>query len=100
MRQLSVAEMKGYWKNHVFDGVPAEGTRTRLIWDRLQAHRGTFVDVADLFEPRTSPRNRNAERQRITITWGLDIVFKSSLWCLVGEWKGKDYIDYLAERYK
>jgi hypothetical protein len=86
---------------------PPEGTSLRAVWDKLQANKGEFVDVSDVVI--TKIRSASGKyypnyahiRMQLTNFWGLDIAYKPhGMWCLVGEWKGKDYIDYLAERHK
>jgi hypothetical protein len=99
MRILSVTQMKGKAAIQMW---PAEGTMVRKVWDLLQANKGQFVCVYPLIVS-SKPKCTAAGHMRRYLTdfWGLDIAYKSGgMWCLVGEWKGKDYVDYLARKYK
>jgi hypothetical protein len=94
MRILSVTQMKGHGHIQMW---PSEGTTLRAIWDLLQANKGKFVCVYPFIPPTAT----HSYRSNLTNVWGLDIAYKKGgQWCLIGEWKGKDYVDYLAEKYK
>lgn len=88
--------------------VPDEGSLIRLLWDVLHANKGRFVPVSGL-DTGYNKHSLYAARGQLTDFWGLDIAYKPGKkgpkgykemsWCLVGEWFGKDYVDYLAERH-
>lgn len=92
---------------------PTPGTRIRRLWDKLQANRGLMVELTDLgYHRSTTGTHLNHDLERLRDSWGLDIRVKRrggikgrrgqlpALYCLVGEWDGKVYIDYVAERHQ
>jgi len=107
----SAATMKGR-RNYAFaQQKPRENTITRSVYDRLMENRGREVSLTDLTTSTTNPNEIVAHLQ---ITYDLDIrariIYKGrgkgrgrgrekdcGRYCLVGEWFGKHYVDYLAE---
>ena len=69
---------------------PKDGTATRKAYDLFYTNKGKPVPFC------TTPVNYAALNQLIDV-YGLDIRrLKKNTWCLVGEWYGKVYIDYLV----
>lgn len=75
---------------------PGEGTKLRELFDHLQEHKGEVISLNGF--------SGNVRKKIYTLVdiYGLDIRSfgrgRNSQWCLVGEWFGKIYVDYLAER--
>lgn len=106
MRCMSAARAKSLAKGKKIRGAPLqacprEGTKLRARWDFLQANRGlpvpmtgghveisndvrAFNDFYGLDVRRVGRRNRLSNEPEI--------------WVLAGEWFGRIYVDYIAER--
>lgn len=97
MHCATAAEIKTGKRHHSARHIPYEGTAARKAFDVLFAHKGApvFVSIA----PHV--------RAPLTDVYGLDLrlirrgdrrVGRKSQWLLAGEWFGKVYVDYVAER--
>lgn len=78
---------------------PAEGTKIRAVYDLLMASKGLPVEVN---LSRMFNSNGGADGRRIQDLrdyYGLDIrKLSNGRWVLAGEWFGKTYVDYIADR--
>lgn len=104
MRLLSANQIKLLLKGrkaHPLQRMPREGTCLRSVYDRFVEYPGKTIE----FNPNELSNNKQILTQ-LRIYYGLDIrlikqgsalVERRSLWCLVGEWFGKIYIDYTAD---
>lgn len=82
--------MKGQNKGRVLQQLPREGTEIRRAYDLLYANKGTPVKISFGWHSRL---------ENLRNIYGLDIVkTRKGEWCLIGEWFGKVYIDYVAEK--
>jgi hypothetical protein len=74
---------------------PREGTYNRQVYDILMANKGEPVELP--------PARRLASVvDSLSLTYGLDVKLqrrtrRPSLFTLVGEWFGKDYVSYVKE---
>jgi hypothetical protein len=95
-RVASVGMVKGvsqYKQTH-----PAEGTKSRLVYDVLLEHRGRRVPKDDLralrelagTRTRSGYWNISTQIQDLVLYYGCDI--RNNV--LVGEWFGRVYVDY------
>ena len=93
MRTLSASEAKGRSKAHN-NLIPKPNTKLRQVYDLLQNNKGRVVDTSEL--------DRTAKQYLSGILpdyYGLDIRrMAKHRHCLVGEWFGRQYVDYVAER--
>ncbi len=89
MKQTSVGRLRGRSSNH-YQAEPRPGTRLRVAWDLLQAHRGQLISY-----PFRSEIIKNLRH-----SYGLDVRnYGYHEWCLVGEWLADaTYVDYVAQR--
>ena len=80
---------------------PQDGTLLRENFERLHARKGLPVELAG------NPIRRNNHIRLLTDFYGLDIrlvqrsdkrVARPPLHVLAGEWFGRVYVDYIAER--
>lgn len=95
MRVDSAAVSKGHWGQSA-NLAPKEGTKLRCLYDLLMANKGLPIDL-----PLTRfGGNRNGIAiEQLRDFYGLDIrKLKSKRWVLAGEWFGKTYRDYIADR--
>jgi hypothetical protein len=101
MRCMSAAQVKR--KNAALNPrqTPREGTQLRKVYDLFYTNKGNPVE----FQFHTFKDSCIIEK--LVSFYGLDIrrikngnsrVGRSSQWVLAGEWFGKVYIDYIAER--
>jgi|SRR5882724_8899568 len=81
--------------------IPREGTHLREVYDLFQSSKGVPIEW--------SPGNRGKYIMDLTDFYGLDIrrlqsgnsrSGRKSQYVLAGEWIGRVYIDYIAERLK
>jgi hypothetical protein len=96
MRCLPASELKKprHRRGPPTNPYPREGTQLRRLFDALMASKGA---VADLPFPIRSGRRRMLVD--LTDYYGLDIRHPSrGKYVLAGEWIGKVYVDYIAER--
>lgn len=104
MRQESAASVKGRAHCQL---APREGTKLRTIYDAFYASKGVPIDspfgLVDGYQRQAIEQLRSF--------WGLDIRFVPGSnagrrgrgkalgkWVLVGEWFGRTYVDYIADR--
>jgi hypothetical protein len=74
--------------------VPKEGTKTRELYNLFMSNKGKVIDID--FGDRTQMNWRIKEN--LMDFYGLDIrSFGRKKWCLVGEWDGRAYIDYMSQ---
>ena len=74
---------------------PHAGTPTRALYDLFMANKGRCVDTRQVSFV-TSVRRNNCIKY-LSLAYGLDIrMIKHFQFMLVGEWIGKEYVDYLA----
>lgn len=95
MKVESVAKFKGSYRgNHKSRRIPADGTELRKLYNLFYRNKGKVI--THVFDPVSY-----ASMDQLRNFYGLDIrKIAYRKWCLVGEWFGKDYVDYLAEKYK
>lgn len=106
MRQESAASAKGSVAHCQL--VPREGTKLRVLYDRFMTNKGLPIEMNFSEEAgRTCRRYLHDLRDY----YGLDIrclkrrggnrcgkTPNPSEWVLAGEWFGRTYVDYIAER--
>ena len=101
MRVESAAMAK---KKQIWQGSrrPDPNSRVGQLYDFLRAHRGQFVSIPTQFRYGGRLGQSISQLQNF---YGLDIRNcriegnkYNFLYSCVGEWFGKDYVDYLAER--
>lgn len=96
MRCPTVNEIK---RHKQFDKYqkPKEGTALRKYYDLFTENKGLPVQVA---VKSTLPNAFTGVRlEQLRSRYGLDIRrLRTKEWVLVGEWDGRVYIDYIAER--
>lgn len=81
---------------------PKAGTKIRKLYDMFMQRKGEIVEgkLMDFADVKNSSQVSFVIRNLNDI-YGLDIRrISSKKYCLVGEWFGKDYIDYVAARHK
>lgn len=100
MKCMSAAAIKGL-KSRPENDFPQEGTAVRQVYDRFQSNKGIPIEFDYVDGPLNTIFNR------LTDTYGLDIrrvrrahkwSKSKSMFVLAGEWFGKVYVDYIAER--
>ncbi len=92
--------MKQIPLNHIKRGrgrplrqVPAEGSALRELYDLFYANRGRVIEWK--YNCKAAGRTIDDLRDY----YGMDIRrIRNSRWILAGEWFGRVYIDYVAER--
>lgn len=92
MRCQTVSQAKGKITSPHCD-VPKEGTKIRALYDRFFLNKGKTIPLIGNHE--------NLGRiNRLMDDYGLDIrhVGRGNGYILAGEWFGKVYVDYIAER--
>lgn len=101
MRTLTVAELKRKHSGAPTNKVPTEGTDLRKVYDLFQANKG--VPISDSVYGVIGRHSTRAIAD-LTDYYGLDLRNLGSdrhpRWTLVGEWFGRVYVDYVAERLK
>ena len=102
MRCLSVSAMKGERRSPPLQKLPGEGTKLRKFYDILQANKGKPFDYNIRREFGGYSANFMSQLQDF---YGLDIRVKRlgrgvdhAEYLLAGEWFGRVYVDYVAER--
>ena len=97
MKAISAAEMKGYHSGRDLSAPPKEGSNRRALYDLLMAHKAEVVDIRGI--PFTNRQMRLAAICALRAEYGLDIRLQRRFhYMLVGEWCGRVYVDYLAEK--
>lgn len=118
MRPLSVAERQGKRNASTRQQQPREGSKIRQVYDRLVANKGRAVSIHGIYKDTVTTQTA---LDQLRLFYGMDIrmlvrgfhakpypdsngrqrvVQRDSLYVLVGEWDGRAYIDYVAERLK
>lgn len=91
MKCMSAARIKGSAVGGVHN-VPSHGTAVRDAYDLFMLNRGRVVDFS-------CSKNNPPIIESLRSSYGLDIRRAGyRRWFLAGEWFGKVYIDYVAER--
>ncbi len=91
MRQSSAHSIKSYrsGRKPQISAEPKDGTKTRHLYDIFKANKGRIVRIELLYRI-----------EYLRTIYGLDIrtcgKHNSRHYCLVGEWFGRVYIDYIA----
>ena len=98
MKLQSAAEAKGYHVVRDLTAPPKAGSARRALYDLLFDNKGRIVDVRSVGFKNTHMRAQALEALRDT--YGLDIRQCPGKYrfMLVGEWCGRIYVDYLAEK--
>lgn len=96
MKCASAADVKGHNCNRFKTSLPKAGTKLREVYDLFQANKGIILDG--------TLKELGVEHGGVLPLidyYGLDISHLGHRkWCLVGEWFGSTYIDYLADKVK
>jgi len=98
VKTLSAARLKG--KCPAGQDRPRPGTLTRRMYDLLVANKGIPLDVPlTMFEGTRARGQAAAIIEALRNIYGLDIrKLGVRRWVLAGEWFGKVYVDYIAEK--
>lgn len=95
MRTASAAEIKGRAGGR--KDLPRPGSALRAVYDALYAARGHYVVASHL------PGFRSSYLNNLRNFYGCDIRTNRGATgggsCLVGEWIGSHYVDYVKERF-
>lgn len=104
MRCATAAEIKSHGKYGAHNAAPREGSRLRAVYDRFLANKGVPIEIHP-------PEFDGTMRIKFADFYGLDIRLLSrgyvrngyeksrkSTYVLAGEWFGRVYIDYIAEK--
>src|SRR5690348_6959141 len=87
----TAASIKGIRRGPLQDK-PRKGTKIRALYDRLQASKGLPITFS-------ATRGRYMMIDQLRDAYGLDLRNVGyGQWMLAGEWFGKVYVDYVAER--
>lgn len=99
MRCPTASQIKGARRAPV-QPLPREGTRTRQVYDLLQANKGRPVDVGVRGTKLGSIIRNLEDFYGLDIRWlqnGSSRTGRQTFYMLAGEWFGRVYIDYVAE---
>lgn len=89
MRHATASQLLGKRRAPV-SSAPREGTKIREVYDLFQANKGRVINF-------TQPSGNITDN--LTDYYGLDLrCVGYGKWILAGEWFGKIYVDYIAER--
>lgn len=92
MHCMTAAKIKGVRGGGPLQDKPREGTPLRETYDLFQANRGIPISY-------TRDRHRSMQIPQLQDFYGLDIRNVGyGRWLLAGEWFGRVYVDYVAER--
>jgi hypothetical protein len=92
MHTESAAAAKGHLRGRTLNVVPRDGTRIRAVYDLFYANKGKIIDFC------TTNKKLAWCLTPLADTYGLDIrCIRKNKWCLVGEWFGRVYVDYLND---
>lgn len=87
MRHATASQLTGHRRAPV-QSLPREGTKLREVYDLFQANKGVAISF-----------KRDHAVYFLVDFYGLDIrCVRQGQWVLAGEWFGKVYQDYIAER--
>lgn len=101
MRAMSAARIKASaaGKQKTYKNRPTSGTKIGNIYDMFMSQRGLVI------EWKAQDHGESLIIDVLRYIYGLDIRLirkgrneRKSQWLLAGEWDGKVYIDYVAER--
>ncbi len=97
-RCLPAASIKrGNRRGYTLRQIPLEGTRLRATYDLLMANKGAAINVS--LSRAYGPNDGGTAISQLRDFYGLDIrKIKNGQWLLAGEWFGRVYVDYVAER--
>lgn len=71
--------------------IPKEGTKIRELYDLFMNNKGKVLDVV-------LGSGNHHSKEYLMDFYGLDIrCLRYGKWCLVGEWDGDKYIDYVTQ---
>ena len=94
MKQMSATEIKTNRINS--QKIPKPGTRIRKLYDKFQRKKGRVITVD--YKQYVNSGTFHTMIHSLTDFYGLDIRHMGCRqWCLLGEWFGKEYKDYIAE---
>ena len=97
MRCANVSVIKGEKNGFPRHAVPAEGTKLRSLYDLFMCRKGEVLE--DAISVRLKGNGRALADLRDY--YGLDIrCIGYRQWVLAGEWFGRVYVDYIAERIR
>lgn len=97
MKIVTVGQMKR-GQTVDLDKKPREGTDLRELYDFFMERKGEPVNFAATNEKGNRTYRRLTDLQD---RYGLDIrKLSRGCWVLAGEWRGSQYIDYIAEKVK
>lgn len=93
-RVASVSSLKGR-TDLVIGSAPRQGSTIRAVYDALHRRAGRPVLFA------SADRRLASTIETLRVYYGCDISrVDKRTYCLTGEWFGKRYEDYLAQRFK
>lgn len=97
MKMESAAAAKGIPQSHKGNLLPAEGTRLRRTYDLLMANKG--IPIEEHLTRFGGADGNGQEIEQLRNFYGLDIRrLAYGRWVLAGEWFGRVYHDYIADR--
>lgn len=74
--------------------LPREGTYVREVYDLFHSHKGIPIRFI-------APRPARTVLTKLSDFYGMDVRrIRNGVYVFAGEWFGKVYIDYIAERLK
>jgi len=97
MRTETAAQAKGIRRVTHSHDIPREGTRLRRLYDLFVSNKGVPIEAPlSFFEGGNGGGRLFAD---LIDFYGLDIrKIHNGKWVLAGEWLGRRYIDYIAQR--
>ena len=97
MKEQSAARAKGNMMGGGGNAAPHEGTKLRALYDLFMANKGIVIEKPiTMGEP---PGRIYARLSALRDFYGLDIrKIRNGHWVLAGEWFGRVYVDYIAQR--
>lgn len=97
MHNLTAAELKRNKQSHA-QNIPREGTKIRKVYDLFMGSKGKVIDFK-VKQCGKCPRQGSRVISYLIDCYGLDIRrISNGKWCLVGEWFGKVYVDYVVNK--
>src|SRR6266404_2959165 len=92
---FTAGAMKGISQHNKRD-LPREGSKIRELYDLFMANKGKIIAISLNLNGDTSSNRR---KEYLQDSYGLDIrKVCNGKWILAGEWDGKVYIDYMANK--
>jgi hypothetical protein len=102
MRLASISSTVGGSGSNGRHRLPKEGTKLRRLYDYFQEHKGEAVHLPDFFKPASTA---GVPINQLKDFYGCDIRSRPDptnshfrLYCLVGEWHDKTYLNYSKEK--